>query len=486
MTAVERRARSGCCFAQPYGNAHFNAALRSHPCAARRAATAIAALTLMAATTVLGQGSAVKEAERLAAEAIATSAAHPDAALAAARRALALTAEFQPTSFVRAGRRGEVVEDEYTAARTEYRRHRAPVYEAMGAALAAQGKHEAAVRYLRRAMVLDPGDGRAARLAASLLALGKGGLALGMLHERGKASGGIGAALLPLLERAVDAEGRASVQVEVDLSRLSALHGRGLVARDGPVRLPAAARLSTGAPLRLEGVPAVFYLAGWSCATCSEDLEAIKRAVPEGTSVALVPANPDEDRALRQVVDLYRLRWPLALGTGVASALGGEEGHVVVVGRGGWIAVTLAPPFEPRLADVVRILSRRDVAETPPRPSWSRRPVDRTPAAPPGGLLPEGFAAGEEGAPPPAFERALAAYRGGRFAEALRLFEALGAAEDGWLLPPEARLNRAIVLAALGRREEARGIVLRIGDARLEDAADRALDRIGAGRARPR
>jgi len=126
------------------------------------------------------------------------------------------------------------------------------------------------------------------------------------------------------------------------------------------------------------------------------------------------------------------------------------------------------------------------VAETPPRPSWSRRPVDRTPAAPPGGLLPEGFAAGEEGAPPPEFERALAAYRGGRFAEALRLFEALGAAEDGWLLPPEARLNRAIVLAALGRREEARGIVLRIGDARLEDAADRALDRIGAGRARPR
>jgi hypothetical protein len=40
------------------------------------------------------------------------------------------------------------------------------------------------------------------------------------------------------------------------------------------------------------------------------------------------------------------------------------------------------------------------------------------------------------------------------------------------------------VLAALGRREEARRIVLRIGDARLEDAADRALDRIGAPRPR--
>ena len=185
-------------------------------------------------------------------------------------------------------------------------------------------------------------------------------------------------------------------------------------------------------------------------------------------------------QTLRQVIELYRLRWPVVLGAGVASALGGEEDHVVVVGRGGWIAVTLAAPFEPALAEVVRILSRSDVAETLPRPSWSRRPVDRTPPAAPAGLLPEGFAASEDGPPPPEFDRALAAYRGGRFAEALRLFEGLAAAEDGWLLPPEARLNRAIALAALGRREEARRIVLRIGDARLEDAADRALDRIGA------
>jgi tetratricopeptide (TPR) repeat protein len=443
----------------------------------------VIAVTL-AAAPALAQQSPVKEAERLAAEAIATAAARPDAALAAARRALALTAEFQPTSFVRAGRRGEVVEDEYTAARTGYRQHRAPVYEAMGVALGAQGRHETAVRYLRRALVLDPDDARAGRLVASLLALGRGGQALDVLHERGKASGGIGAPLLPFLERAVDAEGRASVQVEIDRSRLSALQGRGIVVRDGPVRLPTAARLSTGAPLRLEGAPSVFYLAGRSCTTCSADLEAIKRAVPEGTRVALVPTNPDEDRALRQVVDLYRLRWPVVLGAGVASALGGEEDHVVVVGRSGWIAVTVATPFEPALAEVVRILSRNDVAETLPRPSWSRRPLVRTPPAPPPGLLPEGFATGDDGPPPPEFERALAAYRAGRFAEALRLFEAMGAAEDGWLLPPEARLDRAIVLAALGRREEARRIVLRIGDARLEDAGDQALDRISAGRRR--
>jgi tetratricopeptide (TPR) repeat protein len=237
--------------------------------------------------------------------------------------------------------------------------------------------------------------------------------------------------------------------------------------------------------LKLDGAPSVFYLAGRSCLTCSEDLEAIKRSVPEGLRVAMVPTNPDEDRALRQVVDLYRLRWPIVLGPGVASALGGEEDHVVVVGRGGWIAVTLAEPFEPALAEVVRVLSRNDVAETLPRAAWSRRPVDRVPPPPPGGLLAEGFATGDDGPAPPEFDRALAAFRAGRFAEALRLFDALAAAEDGWLLPPEARLNRAIVLAALGRRDEARRIVLRIGDARLEDAGDQALDRMGARRPPP-
>jgi hypothetical protein len=206
--------------------------------------------------------------------------------------------------------------------------------------------------------------------------------------------------------------------------------------------------------------------------------------VPAGTRIALVPSYPDEDRALRQGVDLYRLPWPSALGAGVAAALGGAEDHVVVVGRAGWIAVTLAAPVEPALSEVLRILSRNDVAEALPRSSWNRRPVERTPPPPPAGLLPEGFAAGDDGPPPPEFDRALEAFRSRRYAEALALFEALAAAEDGWLLPPEARLNRAIALAAAGRREEARRIVLRIGDARIEDAADRALDRIGATRGR--
>src|SRR5262245_29578400 len=100
--------------------------------------------------------SSVDEAERLAAQATRLSAQQPAEALATARRALALTTEFEPTAFVRAGRRGEVVEDTFQAARGAYRRHRAVLYEAVGTSLAASGRAEPAARYLRRALVLDP------------------------------------------------------------------------------------------------------------------------------------------------------------------------------------------------------------------------------------------------------------------------------------------------------------------------------------------
>ena len=52
-----------------------------------------------------------------------------------------------------AGRKGEVVEDEFQAARDGYRRHRAGLYEAVGTALARQGNALAASRYLRRAFL---------------------------------------------------------------------------------------------------------------------------------------------------------------------------------------------------------------------------------------------------------------------------------------------------------------------------------------------
>ena len=199
---------------------------------ARRLFVALAALP-----SSLAPQSPVKEAERLAAEAIATAVSAPAAALAAARRALALTAEFIPTSFIRAGRRGEVVEDEYMAARGRVpppsrarvrgdgRRTRRAGAARCGRALSAP-RHGAG----RRATRGRPGSPRPCWRPDA------GRDALDLIHERGKAAGGIGRLLVPSLERAVDAEGRPSVQVEIDLSRLSAVSGKGIVARDGPVR----------------------------------------------------------------------------------------------------------------------------------------------------------------------------------------------------------------------------------------------------------
>ena len=117
--------------------------------------------------------------------------------------------------------------------------------------------------------------------------------------------------------------------------------------------------------------------------------------------------------------------------------------------------------------------------ETLPRAAWNNRPPDRTPLPPPPGLLADGLAPGEDEPAPEAFSRALAAYRGGRPAEALRAFESLETQGDGWLLPAEARFDRALCLAALGRREEARRLLLRTGDSRFQEALDRALETVG-------
>jgi hypothetical protein len=102
-----------------------------------------------------------------------------------------------------------------------------------------------------------------------------------------------------------------------------------------------------------------------------------------------------------------------------------------------------------------------------------RRPLPALPAALPGGLVP-----GEDATAPPEFDRAVAAYRTKKYAEALALFEGLESRGDGWLLPPEARIDRALALAGLGRREEARRLLLRTGDSRFLDAADRALENL--------
>jgi tetratricopeptide (TPR) repeat protein len=423
-------------------------------------------------------GASVGEAERLAAGALAGGS-PPAAALADARRALVLTGDFDPTDFVKAGRKGEVVEDEFVAARRAYRRHRALLYEAVGAAQARLGNHPAAARYLRRAALLEPSDERAARLARSLLAVDRTGEALSLVLGRTRA-GTIAAPTLSLIEQAVDAAGLPSVQVEIDRARLLAA-APAAVYRDGPFRLAAGGRLSTGVPLDLQGGPLVFYAADASCRSCSDDLQELKRAVPAGVRVALVPASA-EDQALRQILGLYHYDWPILIGSGAARELALVPGSVLVVARGGWAAAGVKSPFVPTLASVLQVFAAADVRETIPRPAWNGRPIDRRPPAPAPALLPEGLAPGEDDPAPQEFEAAVAAYRAGRGAEALRRFEGLEAKADGWLLPPEARLDRALCLAVLGRREEARRILLKTGDSRFQEDVDRALETVGTPR----
>jgi hypothetical protein len=419
------------------------------------------------------------EAERLAARAL-QGAGTPAESLAAARRALSLTTDFDPTDFVRAGRKGEIVEDEFVAARRAYRRHRALLYEAVGASLARAGDHRAGARYLRRAVLLEPSEERVARLARSLLAVDRAPEALRLILAQASAAS-FSPASLALVEEAANAAGLPSAQLEIDRARLPAA-AAGAVFRDGPFQLPERARLSTGAPLRLEEGLFVLYAADESCRSCSADLEELKRAVPAGVSVVLVPEAPDRDHALRQVLTLYRYPWPVFVAKGVWTGLGLEPRSVLVVARGGWAGATLKPPFLPALYALLGVFGKTDIRETIPRAAWNGRPVDRRPGPPPPALLPEGLAPGEDEPAPAEFGAAVEAFRTGRPAEALRHFEALEGKEDGWLLPPEARLDRALCLAALGRREEARRLLLRTGDSRFQEEVDRALERVGTPR----
>jgi tetratricopeptide (TPR) repeat protein len=420
---------------------------------------------------------APREAERLASDAVRRSERPPEVALAEARRALALTAEFDPTAFVGMGRKGEVVEDEFVRARNEYRRHRAVLYDAVGQCLARLGRHLEARRYFGRAVLLESTPERVTRLARELLVEGRARAALARIATQ-SASGGLSPEAVALLEEAADATGVPSAQAEIDRARLSAVAG--IEVRDGPLRLPPEARLSTGGSLRFEDGLTVLYLADASCRTCTGDLEALKRALPSGTRVVMVPPAPDQDIALRQVLSLYRYEWPVLVGKGSAQALAVKPVAALVVARAGWVSAVVRPPFSDSLTAAIKLLSRTDVTESVPRARWKNGPVERAPEAPPPALTPEGLAPGEDLPAPGAFVAAVDAYRAGRALEALRFLDALEGKGDGWLLPPEARFDRALCLAALGQREAARKLLLRIGDSRFQDAVDRALERVGS------
>jgi hypothetical protein len=423
------------------------------------------------------------EAERLAAEALRLAASDPAAALRTARRALATTGEFVPVDFVTAGRKGEVVEDEFQAARQAYRRHRSTLYEAVGAALARQGHALAASRYQRRAFLLDPTPGRGLALARSLSDLGRGREALDTVQRAIAGLVSLKPEAAEVIARAADVAGLPSAQAEIDRGRLQATLGKAVEVRDGPLELPPGTRLSSAPVVRFDDVPiTVVYASEASCRTCSADLEEVARQAPKDVRVLALPPGEDQDQALRQVLALYRRPWPLLLGRDLAARLQLKPRSLLLVARGGWTLAVLQAPFGHELANALAALQRVDVKEAVPRPSWNRRPVDRTPLPSPPGLLPEGLAPGEDEPAPPEFAAAVAAYREGRAKEALATFDALEAKGDGWLLPPEARLDRALCLALAGQRDAARRILLRTGDSRFESEIDRLLEKVAGSR----
>ena len=178
------------------------------------------------------------------------------------------------------------------------------------------------------------------------------------------------------------------------------------------------------------------------------------------------------------MLSIYGYDWPLLLGPDLTARIRVEPRSALVVARGGWSAALLTAPFGRTLPAVLEAYGKVDIQETVPRPRWDRRPVDRRPLPPPPGLLEDGLAPGEDAPFPPEFAAAVEAYRARRYREALKGFDALEARGDGWLLPPEARLDRALCLAGLGKRPEARRILLRTGDSRFEDAIDETLERV--------
>ena len=244
-------------------------------------------------------------------------ASNPAQALAQARRALALTEEFEPTAFVTAGRKGEVVEDAFVAARAGYASHRALLYEAVGSALAARAA-PAASRYFRRAFLLDASPARGWRWRAR----SSSSVAVARHWMRSAARRAASPSSTPPAQRSWRRPPMPpDCRVRRPRSTAAASRARqvGRAARRARSRFrpaPASRMLpsfaSTTAPLTL------LYAAEPSCRSCSADLEDLSRQVPKEVRVIALPPGEDQDAALRQVIALYRRPWPLLLGRDLA------------------------------------------------------------------------------------------------------------------------------------------------------------------------
>jgi tetratricopeptide (TPR) repeat protein len=435
---------------------------------------------LLLGIALAGTPAPTAEAERLAAEALRLAPSQPAEAVAQAKKALALTADFEPLAYVKAGRKGEVVEDAYLEARAEYRRHRSRLYEAMGEALTRSGNPTAAARYLRRAVDLDPQGGAVPRLGRALSAQGRGREALDAMLAGRPAEPS--AELLAAASEAADVAGIPSLQAEFDRVRIQSVAGQHQF-RDGPLKWPERTRLSSGEALRFDATLSVVYVAEASCRSCSADVEMLTRTLPPDARVLLM-ADSDRDQGLRSVATSYRRAWPFVVGAGTAVSLGLPMPSVVLIARSGFSITVVPAPTAERLAPLLTALAKRDVAEIAPRASWNRVPALRPAPVPRPGLLASGFAPGEDEPVPAAFPPAAEAFAAKDYASALAAVERLAAADDGWLLGPEARLDRALCLAGLGRREEARQLLLKTGDSRFQEAVDEVLERVGTPRRR--
>jgi hypothetical protein len=338
-----------------------------------------------------------------------------------------------------------------------------------------------AARYQRRAFLLDASPARGLALARSLNAQGRGREALDVVQRAISGLVRLEPEAAEVIAQAADAAGLPSAQVEIDRGRLQATLGKAVELREGPLELPPGVRLSTAPAFRLGDAPiTAVYAAEASCRHCSADLDALARHAGDARVLALPPGD-DQDQALRQVLALYKRPWPLVLGPDLARRLGLAPRSLLLVARGGWTLAVVKAPFGAEVAQAVAALQREDVRETPPRAGWNRRPVDRSPLAPPPALLAEGLAPGEDEPFPPEFTAAVEAFRAGRAAEARKAFDGLEARGDGWLLPPEARINRALCLAKTGQRDAARRILLRTGDTRFDGDIDRLLEAVAGG-----
>jgi hypothetical protein len=108
----------------------------------------------------------VRDAERLLAESQSALAREPQLAWVRAREAMQASAIFVASDFVRPGRKDEILEEQFLAARGAYRRHRALVYEGAGVSLARLSRHATAARYLHRSVELGREEARTALMHA--------------------------------------------------------------------------------------------------------------------------------------------------------------------------------------------------------------------------------------------------------------------------------------------------------------------------------